>query len=194
MLGSWVFYAVVALTTLTGGLLATKKGRGWLKRQRRKVGRKAKRDTVGAIRHRRKVRAQTPRGKLRAKRRAQPKRITAGHVREPGDPTRTRRAARWVGTKAKDGTRKAARTAADRYRVRRENRKGPKPAPKPVLALGPGPVKRKRSTSDTRHEQNLRYLRSRGYCTAKCQDGTNCLNKASIGSNRCHVHGGRSAA
>lgn len=177
MLGSWLIYLIPGLLgTGVLSLVATRRGRAILKRGRDKLRRKAVRDTKGAWSAHRKVVASTPRGKLRARRRAQPKRLTFGYRRTADDPTVARKLAR----KTKAG----AGTLWERAKVARANRKASRaPKAKPVLALlaGSSPI------APNSHECGATIERSRGRTAT-------CSRVVATPGERCWQHGGRRAA
>lgn len=186
MLVFTLWTSVIALVT-TGGivLFGSKKRRSktaaWLKKVRHRRWEATKAEGKRTWRAHRARRASTPRGKLRDKRRKQPRRWTGGHMRTPDDPTRARVAAR----KAKAG----AGSLLEKAKVARANRKAGKTAkPKRILELAAETVN---PLNDQKH---IAKLRSSGLCGARTQAGGNCMNPNVVGGDRCHVHGGKAAA
>lgn len=141
-MGLWLLFAIpgAILTTLTGWA-AFGKGknaravRRHAKRARHKLWAGTKTRYSATRRYYRAKRDATPRGQLRLKRKAQPHRWTFGHVRTADDPTRSRRAARVVGTHAKRAGTGVLTNARNRYRTRRANAR---PKPRRILELGTG--------------------------------------------------------
>lgn len=173
MLGSWLIYLIPGLVG-TGmlSLVASKKGRKWLRKQRTKMRKRAVKDSKTAVKAHRKVRSATPRGQLRARRAQQPKRLTFGHRRAANDPTHSRIAAR------------KARAAGGRWveqrKVSRANRKAAKqPKPSPLLELG------RRVSAPPRM--------SRQCGSTATQDHQPCRNRCAPGHDSCYLHVRRAA-
>jgi hypothetical protein len=87
MIGTILWWlAATAATGLLG--FAGYKG---VKKLRARKNRKAKTEILGAFKATKTARALSNRGRIKAKRRAQPKRLSFGHRRTPDDPTMVRR-------------------------------------------------------------------------------------------------------
>lgn len=193
----WIIFGFVAVVTAILGVFVYTKKRGTIrasigraaKSTRKKLFRKNVRESKTAITHARKRKAQTPRGRLKAKRRAQPPGLVVRHVRKPDDPRVPVR----VGRKVKAGTVKAAGTARDRYRVHRENRRAAKTETK-AIATGPKKLfaSEVASYSGRRDPRHVAEMKSSGLCGAPTRDGGSCMNPRMIGKDRCYLrsHGG----
>lgn len=88
MIGTIVWWTFATLGT---GLLGFAGYKG-VKKLRARKNRKAKNEILGAVKATKTARAMSARGRVRAKRKAQPKRLTFGHRRTKDDPTRIRKA------------------------------------------------------------------------------------------------------
>lgn len=167
MLGSWLIYLVPGLVG-TGllSLVATKKGRQWLRKRRGRMRRRAVKDSKQAWKTHQAARAATPRGQLRARRRAEPKRLTFGHRRRPDDPVAARV---WI------------RKAHERARVARANRRATRPPrPRPLLQL-----------ATERASAPPSFSRQCG--STATVDGAPCRNRCLAGRDACHLHTRRAA-
>lgn len=177
-MGLWLVFAIpgIVLTTLTGWVFFGKGKnaravRRKAQRARRKVWTGTKTRYRSTRNYYRAKRAATPRGQLKAKRKAQPHRWTYGNVRTADDPTRSRRAARYAGTKAKHVGTGLLGKARDRYRLRKANAAPKtKPSARELLATkmsgiahGSAPA----AASSSAHGPK---------CLAPTQDGSPCQN------------------
>jgi hypothetical protein len=166
---AWVLGGAVVAGV--GMVFGTEKGRTWARKKRGKAWGKVKKTSKAAWGYRQKKKAATPRGQRKAKRRTQPPRMTVGHVRAPDDPHPARRAARWVGGKAKE--------ANDKRKLNKLRKKGQPPKRQPigqlvtksVFAAASGPKPKKVSVRTTQPQGQ-----GAEHCQAHNQDGTQCGN------------------
>ena len=164
-----VFWTLLAsLLTLGAGLLASPRGRRWLKRQRTRAKQHRRRRAQAAWSAYRVRYRKTRRGSRRESRRSQPPRLTFGHVRSQDDPT--------VPVKA-------YRKARDRYQLEKQRSRDRKAMePKRTMGQRVRVLASQGPWSATKAEVRHRVSSAHGsQCGAKRVDGYRCQNRAMIG-------------